>query len=105
MGYNKMIETFFVSQLYKSFKHNNTQTPNDNYDEGNEGIAFILKIGLIIWATYLAWECNKARESIYKIGIPIFAFFFSVIYLIYYGIYRKLLQNPCKFKSNKSINI
>jgi len=96
-----MIETFFVSQLYKSFKQNNTQTPYDNYDEGNEGIAFILKIGLIIWATYLAWECNKSRESIYKLGIPIFAFFFSVIYLIYYGIYRKLLNNPCKFSSNK----
>ena len=98
-----MIETFFVSQLYKSLQKNDiNQQDMDN--DGNEGIAFIIKIGLIIWAVYLAWECNKNSEKIYKIGVPIFAFFFSILYLIYYGIYRKLLEHPCKTKSLKSNN-
>lgn len=92
-----MIETFFASQLYKSFKQNNINNSSyDNSSDTNEGIAFIFKIGIIFWATYLAWECNKHKESVYRIGVPIFAFFFSMIYLIYYWIYRKLLDNPCK---------
>ena len=89
-----MIETFFVSQLYNKMKE-------DDSSEGNEGIVFIIKMGLIILATHLAWECNKNSDNVYKIGVPTFAFFFSIIYLMYYGIYRKLMNKPCVNRINE----
>lgn len=93
-----MLETFFASALYKKYMDNDTTVNNNQVQHNNtdnDGITFIVKAALIIWAVYLAYQCNKGGEKIYKIGVPVFAFFFSIVYLIYYAIYRKLANNPC----------
>tara|TARA_B110000027_G_C15909900_1_gene207918 strand:+ start:252 stop:560 length:309 start_codon:yes stop_codon:yes gene_type:complete len=95
-----MLETFFASALYKKYMDNNnthinTNNQNNSNNSDDDGITFIVKAALIIWAVYLAYNCNKGGEKIYKIGVPVFAFFFSIVYLLYYAIYRKLANNPC----------
>ena len=58
-------------------------------------LQFIIKIAITIAAIYLSWNCNSASSLIVKILYGLLAGMFSVIYLIYYGIYRVLLKNAC----------
>ena len=56
---------------------------------------WFLSVVSIIAAVYLSYNCNADKSFYEWVLIPIFAFFFPLIYLIYYFIYRYLLENPC----------
>jgi len=58
-------------------------------------ILSFLNIALAIIAGFLAWNCSKHEKTILQILYTILAVIFSGIYLLFYLIYRVLLNNPC----------
>jgi hypothetical protein len=50
---------------------------------------------LMIFAGYLAWGCNMLESDGIRILYTIFAMIFPGIYILYYLIYRKILNNDC----------
>ena len=56
---------------------------------------FLVKILTVVVAVCLAYNCNSQDIIAAKILIPVFAFFFPIIYCLWYFIYRYLLDNPC----------
>lgn len=58
-------------------------------------LAYAVQLIIFIAAIYLAWGCNAGESTIMRIVYTILASIFSVIYLIYYFIYRVLMGNKC----------
>ena len=55
----------------------------------------ILGLVLMIVAGYLCWKCNSKESLPRRIIYTTFASLFSFFYLIYYFIYRILMNRPC----------
>ena len=58
-------------------------------------LAYAVQLIIFIAAIYLAWSCNVGESMIMRIVYTVLAAIFSVIYLIYYFIYRVLMGNKC----------
>lgn len=58
-------------------------------------LAMILQIGFVIFAGYLAWQCNAGQSGFMRIVYTLLAAVFNVFYLAYYLIYRVLMGNKC----------
>lgn len=55
-----------------------------------------LKVILTTIAVYLAWDCNrKTKSKLFKYTIIVLAALFSDFYILFYFIYRILLNNSC----------
>jgi len=93
-----MIENFLAQ---KYFQHYGTNTYNDYTqmstfkDYLTFTVVMIVKITLLLLAGYLAWECNKNEGFCMQFFSTLIAMLFSSIYLIYYFVYRVLLNNSC----------
>jgi hypothetical protein len=55
----------------------------------------IIGIILMIYAGYLAWNCNKKSGLLMRILFTILAIYFGLLYLIYYFIRYKVLGGSC----------
>ena len=58
-------------------------------------LLIVLKIISTSIAVYLAWDCNRKTNKLFKYVIIILAALFSDFYILFYFIYRILLNKPC----------
>jgi hypothetical protein len=103
-----IIETFITNKVYSEYidqvdedkyQHSFFDYCNDacqNYAKSPYLIfAIILSLITGIVACILAWKCNSKEHIIYRIINTFLAATFSDIYVVYYLIYRVILQNKC----------
>jgi hypothetical protein len=50
---------------------------------------------MMVVAAYLAWTCNANLPIVSRVLWAGLAALFNSIYLIYYGVYRVMMANPC----------
>ena len=86
-----IIETF----LYKNITEKHNNEGECNFHKMKFFILILSKIITMILAVYLAWDCNKNKSTIFKILILLCAILFSDIYILFFLIYRILLNNKC----------
>ena len=89
-----LIETFLIEKL-----DNKSQNNSNKYRAKKYFLAF-LNLTLAIIAGYLCWNCNKNEPAWLKILYTIIAVIFSGFYMLYYLIYRVIINVPCKVKGN-----
>lgn len=58
-------------------------------------VGYLIHLTLMISSGYLAWMCNQSVSTPLRVVYTILAAIFSLFYLIYYGIYHKLMGVPC----------
>ena len=59
-------------------------------------LLIVLKILSTSIAVYLAWDCNRrTRNKLFKYLIIILAALFSDFYILFYFVYRIMLNNQC----------
>lgn len=58
-------------------------------------LSYIVNLLLAILAGYLAWNCSARETQPMRILYTVLACLFSGLYLIYYLVWRVLMNNPC----------
>ena len=93
-----MIDYFCAKRIVEGFKENNETEKEDNLLSKVSVVELIVSFLVGMVAAVLAWKCNtQARESLpIKIFITLVAFLFGGIYILYYIVYRILMENSCK---------
>ena len=86
-----IIETYILDILLNTKKIPNKNDKNKKYLYG----LVVLKLMFILIAMYLAWDCNLNTHILLRLLYTITAGLFSGIYIIFYSIYRVLLNNSC----------
>jgi hypothetical protein len=61
----------------------------------NSIIPAIITITIMVLAGYLCWSCNLRTDLPLRIIYTILAVIFNWIYLIYYLVYRTILNHAC----------
>lgn len=51
-------------------------------------IQLILSVGISLYATYLSWSCSAGEHTFIRILSAIFAWFFGVLYILYFALFR-----------------
>ena len=59
-------------------------------------ILLMFQIFIIVVAGYLAWDCNKNQPPALRFLITTIAIIFSGVYILFYVIYRNILNVECK---------
>ena len=93
-----MIENFLAQKYFQRYGTNtyNDYTKMSTFkDYLTFTVVMIVKITLLLFAGYLAWKCNKNEGFCMQFLSTCVAMLFSSIYLIYYLVYRVLLNNSC----------
>tara|TARA_Y100000590_G_scaffold385969_1_gene458428 strand:+ start:281 stop:571 length:291 start_codon:yes stop_codon:yes gene_type:complete len=96
-----MIEQFIVRKYLNDY---GTHEKKDfTYIQSTkELIIFIIKsiinIAILIGAIVLSWDCSKNEPLLLRLFFVLIAACFSSVYVIYYAVYRVLLNNPCYVK-------
>ena len=88
----------FVENLILDNMFNNEQRENFenvNSIRGKNLILYVLNIVVAVVAGFLAWNCSKGEKPFLQVLYTVLAVIFSGIYLLFYLIYRVLLNNPC----------
>lgn len=63
-------------------------------------IWYLIHLLISVLAVYLSWECTISEGSkVVRVLYAVIAFLFSYIYIIYYVIYRLLMDNKCGIKA------
>ena len=89
-----LIETFLIEKLDSKKNHDNRSYKIKKYILG------FLNLILAVIAGYLCWNCNTNTPIWLKIIYTIIAVIFSGIYMLYYLIYRIIINVPCKANTN-----
>ena len=92
-----MFDWFLIEKSVNNLE-NFAEEKNDNKNLTHLFVKYcmlLLKILTIVVAVYLAFECNVNSNFGAKVLLPVFAFFYPIVYLIWYFIYRKMLGNSC----------
>ena len=95
-----MLEFFLIQKSLNNIE--NFHDPLDE-EEKEKSLSYmfvkycflLFKIVTILVAVYLAYDCNINSSIITKVALPVFAFFFPIVYLTWYFIYRYMLDHPC----------
>lgn len=87
---------FEITDSSNQFQHDShTKKKRSNRHLFTKYCFWLITMLTIIAAVFLSYNCNADKSVMEWIAIPIFAFFFPLIYLVYYFIYRFMLHNPC----------
>lgn len=57
-------------------------------------IQFVLSIAISMYAAYLSWSCSAGEHTFIRILSALFAWFFGVLYILYYMLFK---SSSCKF--------
>jgi hypothetical protein len=56
-------------------------------------LQLILSIAISVYAAYLSWSCSTGEHTFIRIVSAMFAWFFGVIYILYFSLFR---SSSCK---------
>ncbi|AGE57786.1 hypothetical protein ATCVNTS1_837R [Acanthocystis turfacea Chlorella virus NTS-1] len=56
-------------------------------------IQLILSIGISLYAAHLSWSCSAGEDMFIRVLSALFAWFFGVIYILYFALIR---SSSCK---------
>ena len=57
-------------------------------------LQLILSLAISAYAVYLSWHCSKGESMPIRIISALFAWFFGVLYILYFALFR---SSSCKF--------
>ena len=90
-----MLDSYLIRKLISNNRNEHFEGESSSQG-GVMTVWTIIGFGTAIWATILAWNCNKKVDLLIRILICIIAFSFSLFYLIFYLIYHKIFLNQCQ---------
>ena len=93
-----MIEQFIVRKYLQDYGTQERKNFTDMRTT-KEYVTFFIKsvinIAILIGAIVLSWNCSKKEPFLLRLLYVLVAMCFSSIYVVYYFVYRVLLNHPC----------
>jgi len=83
------MDAFFVTKLFEDKKETFTTKRSLS-----NTIQLILSLTISTYAAYLSWNCSMGDHPFLRILFAIFAFWFGLLYILYYVIFK---TKACKF--------
>ena len=93
-----LIEHFILNKI----KGDHSNSTNDNHNSNHQNlnhqkkiVLAILNIILAFIAGYLCWNCNGSEKTWLRVLYTIISAVFSGLYMLYYLVYRVIMQVKC----------